>query len=147
MPQTRFVKIAKLGRSSILQRKPFKRNLWKSQIFAQQSEGGGLILQTKSLQRKLLRKKKLLRKWSGGQFYIRNPFKRNFWKYQSFTQIGKKCSKKACCRWCLWQSQIFPQKVRGVQFYKRNPFELNLRKFQYFAQKVKRGSILQKKSL
>ena len=28
----------------------------------------------------------LLKKWSGGQFYKSNPFKRNFWKSQSFAQ-------------------------------------------------------------
>ena len=47
-----------------------------------------------------------------GQFYKRNPFKRNFWK-----------------------SQNVAQKREGGQFSKRNPFKWNFRKLQNFAQK------------
>ena len=47
----------------------------------------------------------------------------------------------------ICENDICSKKWGGVQFYKRNPYKQNLRKFQNFAQKVKRGSILQKKSL
>ena len=62
-------------------------------MFPKKSEGGQ-ILKKKYLKNKICENLEIvLKKWRGGQFYKRNPFKRNFWKYQNFAQIGQKVRK------------------------------------------------------
>ena len=84
------------------------------------------------------------KKRGGGQFYERNPFKRNFRKSQSFAQKseGVNFSKEILLNEICVNLKFLPNKVWGVgQFKKRNPLKRNFLKSQEFAQKSGDGRV------